>query len=382
MSEEHIYYDLDIINSDSMGLQPDQPLNFTETRNTPYVDDPTQYFMSIVRFEISDTSSLPVFVPEIEPNQASPNKTVYQICLKIQAVSSGNVSVYYYGNGALPTSPVGKQQENSLYYHCYSYEKFMTDINAAFVSAYQSLRTATNNVIPLSTDNIPFLTFDNTTKKFRLYAIDQSAGVSYNTNGAGAYTIKIFMNHPLKTLLSSFQTIDHQHVRDTSLYPLRYEILLSSLNNRENLTSLSNITTPRVNASNNFIFTTSQDLDISIWNPISSIVFTSFVIPVVPTNTSTPSSLLYNSGNNNNSANIITDFQVAIDANNSYRPSLLYIPSSEYRLFSLNNSQSLNTIDIRVWWKDKYGRLNPFLLPGGAFANMKIMFRKKIFNNQ
>jgi hypothetical protein len=381
MSEEHIYYDLDIINNDSQGNFPDQPLNFTETRNTPFVDNPMDYFMSIVRFEISNTSSLPVFIPEIKPNQDNVHRTIYEIYLTCGSWLSGFQPVLFYGDGTVPSGPVGIQQNNDPYYHVYNYESFIRFINIAFIQAYNVLRDQSNDVLPASADNAPFLTFNNDTKKISIYAIDNST-VSYDNDGLADYNIKIFINQPLRNLLNSFNIVDHKYIRNNAVYPLRYQMLLTSTANRTASVTLNSASIPKVSAPSEFLMATSQDVDISIWNPISSIVFTSFIIPVVPTNTSTPSSLLYNSGNNNNSANIITDFQVNIDANNSYRQSLLYVPTSEYRLFSMNNSQPLNSIDIRVWWKDKYGRLNPFLLTGSAYANMKIMFRKKIFNNQ
>ena len=163
--------------------------------------------------------------------------------------------------------------------------------------------------------------------------------------------------------------------------PLRYLLEFDPVGNRDNIVALSNVSRPKVTTNADYFELESQDLDIVLWNPITSVVFSSASMPVVPTNTSTPSALISNSGSNKNILNILTDFQVNITADNSYRQSLGYSPQGEYRLFALNSSQPLSSIDISVSWKTKYGVLIPFKLPGGGSANLKMMFRKKAFNN-
>ena len=67
----HIYYDLDVVNSIQPSLttsQSSQPnrLTFTEVRSSPILDNPSDYYLSIVRFSLDTAGSMPLFVPQIE----------------------------------------------------------------------------------------------------------------------------------------------------------------------------------------------------------------------------------------------------------------------------------------------------------------------------
>jgi len=121
-------------------------------------------------------------------------------------------------------------------------------------------------------------------------------------------------------------------------------------------------------------------------NPIQSIVFTTALLPIIPSNVSQPkiygtASQLFNVGNNANIAPIITDFVVPVDALNRYRPNIVYTPSSEYRLLGLYGASPVSAIEISAFWKDPFGGLHPVLLNSGCGASLKILFRRKDYNN-
>ena len=121
-----------------------------------------------------------------------------------------------------------------------------------------------------------------------------------------------------------------------------------------------------------------------MWSPRSGIVFTSSLLPIVPTQTSKTKScdsLTSNISTNGepNTSSIITDFETAIDKDNQYRPDICYSPTAEYKLIGTHTPFNLNKIDISVFWKDKFGNLNPIYLNPGCSANVKLLFRKKIF---
>ena len=110
------------------------------------------------------------------------------------------------------------------------------------------------------------------------------------------------------------------------------------------------------------------------------------MLPVLPTQTSPPKDLGTNSnylmsgGNNSNLTNILSDFSLAVDVNNQYRPVIEYAPGAEYRLLDMNSGMNLNRVDIVVYWKDHFGNLHPFNLHPGCSAHVKVMFRRKDFN--
>ena len=67
MEPYHQYLDLDFLNNDfSSGAAP-RRLEFSEIRNTAFLEgNSSDYFCSIVRFSIQTGSSLPIFIPRIE----------------------------------------------------------------------------------------------------------------------------------------------------------------------------------------------------------------------------------------------------------------------------------------------------------------------------
>ena len=125
---------------------------------------------------------------------------------------------------------------------------------------------------------------------------------------------------------------------------------------------------------------------IALWSPVASIVFASSLLPIVSTQTTAARNLeaqgnyQISGGNNSNLIPILSDFAIAVDANNQYRPMVEYNPGAEYRLIDVNSTTNLNRLDIMVYWKDCSGGLHPFELQPGCAASIKIMFRRKDFS--
>ena len=132
------------------------------------------------------------------------------------------------------------------------------------------------------------------------------------------------------------------------------------------------------------LYLSQEVTSIAVWNPVAPIVFASSLLPIIPTQTSVPkdvgSSNLLSGGNNSNLLPILSDFAIAVDSTNQYRPMVEYTPQAEYRLIEMNSTTNLSRIDIIVYWKDRAGGLHPFQLQPGCAASVKIMFRRKDFN--
>ena len=369
----HIYYDLDILNTDLKGTKEPPNVVFNEIRNRPYLANPQDYFCSILRFQL-DTPSLPVFIPDIEPNQSDINKTIYQICLTRSTFSSGIINVMYTPTdfyNSFPSSPVGEVQENSPYYYVYNYQHFIKNLNDAFETAFQALLAASGT---LPTAHAPAFVFNSETKRLSLIA--DVAGYNDDDNAK----IKIFINPALQHLVDSLDFYYYgSPPLNPSTNPLSYRLRV--YNRINNLLVINPIV--GTGQSWTVYIMENEQIDISLWNPVSSIVFTSSLLPVLPTNTSNPSTLaqLSNYGNNSNVSNTITDFEIAIDSSNGYKNTISYVPASEYRLLDILSNSPLNSIEVSVFWKDTRGRLNPFKLNCGCAGNIKLLFRKKAFNN-
>jgi hypothetical protein len=122
-------------------------------------------------------------------------------------------------------------------------------------------------------------------------------------------------------------------------------------------------------------------------NPVQSIVFTSTILPVVMESVGTPlilngtSSSQISIGSTANVFPVVTDFIVPFSATNGYVPDVSYVPSGEYRLVDLYGESPANQVDIQVYWKDQYGLLHPFYLGSGCSGSLKLMFRRKDYND-
>ena len=112
------------------------------------------------------------------------------------------------------------------------------------------------------------------------------------------------------------------------------------------------------------------------WSPVSSITFTSNLLPVFPVINSKVQ--IYQNGDliddstAYNFSNTITDF---IANNSDFLPFIQYSPSI-YRYISLKENQSIRSIDISVNWMNKHtGRLSPLYLSAGSSASCKLFFK-------
>ena len=81
-SSDHIYLDLGVVNNDNNGSQIKRNLQFSESRSSSILDNPSNYEMTVARFQMdTPNSSLPIFVPllNVDGVNTDPNQTSYTI---------------------------------------------------------------------------------------------------------------------------------------------------------------------------------------------------------------------------------------------------------------------------------------------------------------
>lgn len=372
----HIYYDLQMINNNT-GSPNTAPVNFTyqETRNSPFLDCPSNYFMSVIRFQVQ-TPTLPVFIPQMLLGQSDVNKTAYSITLSYvyNFVDYSFQQYIQYVNYDLPEpapASLSLSTITSQYYYIFSLQQWVRMINTAFDSAYAGLNAliiAAGGALPST--HPPFCQFD----PYSLIMNINADILGYNS--ALATPIKIFFNSALYSLYSNFEW---------TFQPLGYNATLGKnfqLNVNNNV--FSNVYVVPDTPSWNALQCYQEGSTASLLNPVQSLVFTSGLLPVVNSNVGIPSlnqsGLSSSNGNNSNISPIITDFQVPLSALNRYVPDIQYTPSGEYRLIDLYGDSPLSRFEVSVSWKDTFGILHPLLLGPGQSASMKVMFRRKDFN--
>ena len=374
----NIYYDANIINSDQSGTKPPPRLVFQDIRSIPILSSPELYQLSVVRFNLQTANSLPVFIPNIQINPYNPNKTTYSFTLTYNSTNHDADETYRSGqvflqhiptnlNEAVPNLNTTKDTRTP-YYYVYSFNTIVEMLNNALVEAFNELTAdAGFNGVNLPTTNPPFFEWDSDNAKFILN------GDVIGFNDKIENHISISCNTALYTLISGFQA---SYYGPDVFEGRNYVLKLSRETRGLNLFKIDN--------TYSVIQSYQEYSSGALFTPISSIVFTTSLIPVLPSNVAKPTiyngdGSLVSTGNNNNITSMITDFESKDNNGYGFQGTLSYTPTAEYRMIDLNNSSSekLNNIDISVYWKDQYSNLHPVYLLPGCKCDIKILFRKK-----
>jgi len=402
-----IYYDLSVVNN----IQPSNTqsqtsqqnrLTFTEVRSSPILDNPSDYFLSIVRFNLDTAGGMPLFVPQIDLQQPipQPNETSYFVSIEYnnatapgdRLISKKRVIYVPQSNIYLaPTPPLTIEKTTQPYYWLNTFQAFISMINKALEDAYNDvLAQAILAGITLPANwttapvPIPYLLWDNQRSIATLVAqtpIFEGSALGGTTpvvpnNGF------IYFNTALYQLFSSFQAY-HNYTflpNPPTANDGEANYLIKVYNKKggagDNYVALDATAGPPYNA----LFMEQTYSTGATLSPIQSLIFTSSLVPVLPQLTSIPRVLSGqngDSGQNDNLSNEITDLVVNLETGTEYFPSVLYLPTAEYRLIDLQSNSPLYGIQISVAWKDVYGITHDFYLQNGANCSLKILFRKK-----
>ena len=419
----HIYYDLEIANQSlsDTGVPPNR-LSFTQVRSSAVLDNPNDYFMSIVRFSLDTAGSLPSFIPQIDletlPNDPDfPNVTVYEVTLGYQDTGSANPvlsagvfstqNVVYIphtsastasipgGQFAPPTTPLTIRNTTTNYYWVQNIEQWIMMINDALGKAWLDVVTQVNVAVPATipganagSDQPPYLSWDTANNKATYWApqsiADQGRYWNPYTTAISPAKQNCWFNAPLHVLFSSFEYAFQGYVPPQSFLLRVYDrgnIGTSAQTNVFPLATAPNAYPPFIALAMEQAFSTGPTM-----TPITSIIFTTSLLPVLPSLLGVPQ--LFSGSNsgvgtldNNNIINTVTDLEVNLVRGDEYLPNVIYEPTAEYRLLDLQSNAPLTSIQISVVWKDIFGQLHDFYLQNGCGATLKVLFRKKAYNN-
>jgi minor capsid protein V18/V19 len=372
---------------------------YEETRTQPILDDPSQYYMSIIRFSI-DGSNIPIVVCPVIPNPNNVNDinyTPFSITLQYAGVdyTSPLIFIPEINVPILPQPPTLQGQDiTTQYYYMYTYTTLVVMINNAIQSAFTALITANPGV---SAAGVPYFIYDRSQQKFALVVPNTViAGTNvYQTqfNGSNipltgttqaAGTINIFLNSRIYSYFDSIESYQYQDVVLSNL------MLIRDLKNNYYYPSQNgaNTSPPQVATSftnTNISYTTApvyyifyqQYNTISNWNSLSGIVFLTSSLPIqyeyIPASAINPMS-----GSGFSAFRpIITDFTPVLEQAGDARTRIVYFPQGPYRLISLKSTDALYKIDLSIWWQDQYQNLYPLTISCNEADTIKIMFMKK-----
>ena len=387
---DQLYYDLTINNFQSTSVPP-QPFYYNETRTIPFIYNPEEYYLSIIRFTM-DSGLAPIFIPSIQPNSEDANLTIYSVSMTFNDYSqpTGTEAYTQYvfqkyvmwenqdesAKVPLPPSEMfnGLQDNSTGYYYCYSYSWWCYLVYKAYQDCLVGLQlaiTAGGGLNPTA-PYAPIINWDSTANSAIMYA-DSSI---YDLNIALPSTpvIELYMNAPLYSIFGSFPA---KYLGYSQLNGLNYRLLIVDIGGTNSAKILVPNTNPLLSYFSIQLF--QEYSTTSAWTPITAIVFTSNTLPIQSNQVSTP--LVYNNnqildyaGNNSATANIITDI---VSESGLYAPNLVYNPSAQYRLISMTGNAPLQNLDLNIFYRLKNGSLSPFFLQSGGAVSMKIAFFKK-----
>ena len=389
----NVYYDANIINNDQSGTKDPPMLVFQDIRSTSILTYPHLYELSVVRFNLETANSLPLWIPSIQPRPSATltvgvingvpltipnpaylfyniNLTTYSFTLEYKDAwgkthTSGQTFVEYEPSDYSAALPTVDGDTYIPYYYVKSFNTIVQMFNNALTKAFVKLYGLTELLTPFQ----PFFEWNSDTSKFILNA----DVMGYNLNDASVDYISIYCNSALYTLISGFES-DYYGIKALDGKNYRFKLRVDSRG--LNLFQIDY-------SQKYFAIQLYQEYSSgSLFSPVASIVFTTNMLPVIPSNSSQPTIFsgdgkLRNSGNNNNLTTMITDFESQDNNGYGFCGSLTYIPSAEYRFISMNQgNDKINNIDITVYWKDQYSKLHPFYLLPGCKCDIKILFRK------
>jgi hypothetical protein len=328
---DDVYIDLLVSNSVQTNSNSRVATQFYQSSSQPIIKSTNGYKMSIIRFAL-DTQSLPIFIPSM----TSTNTTAYSFTMEYNGVQYQQFMEF------IPQNL--KPQDPDEYYYVYSYQYVVYLLNGCLQSCFAGLKALTG--CPLTV--CPVLSFDNSTQKCSL---NLGGSVGYNSSG----TIKLYMNFAMNTLLSSLPMV----IVKKDVAGMDYQI--------------NNIIGPSMNVLTQEIST------IALWNPVSSILFTSNLIPIYQSQTPPlqvyQNGQLINNASNFNSASIMTDF-IADNLNFVSGGYVQYAPAL-YRYLSLRPNSEIRNLDLQVYWMRKdTGVMKKLYIGVGNTCSVKLFLTK------
>lgn len=251
------YIDLSISNIEQTSSRKRAVSTFYQQSSQVIVKDTTNYKLAIVRF-VLNAESLPIFIPQLQEN--SRNTTVYSFTFEYNGKAYQQYMNY--------EPQILNSSDSSEYYHVLSYQWLIYLFNKCIKSGIDGLSSLT----PLQANNYsyPEMVMDLNTKVCSLNS--NSAFYGYNAPDK----INIYMNYHMYSLFVSLPSC----------------VVNKDVNGMD--VQLNNLVSADPNTLTQEYSTT------GLWNPISSIVFTTNMIPVQ--STTTPPVQIYKNGVSNSSA--------------------------------------------------------------------------------
>lgn len=352
---DNLYLNLlipNLVNSSELTPQ-NIPAEYDQTLNVALLQNPSEYYMSVVRFTLP-LDLIPIFSFPVDVSQNNPNISALEIGIqtsggtqypqRIVYVSANNIAVPA-ASGSAPYFDY--YQVTSPYYFIYNIQPFINMVNTALSAAY----VASGGLVA----DAPYYIFNPQTELISL-VVD----ATFLASGKS-----IFLNAALKTYFSSFNftTLNNFVTGPYFFY--------------HNLSTI-----PYGSPSGGPYIFQEEWNSLALWFDIRKVVVQSESFPVVQESSPVFSSykIFGSAQQQNGNANyisILTDFAVTYDQVADVSSQLTYIPNPQYRLIDLRSNTPLYRIQLQFFWLSKNSYLYPVLLSPNQGVEIKLGFFKK-----
>lgn len=324
---DNIYIDLLCTNTAQTTTSQRVAVEFKQNQSKQIMKNTDGYKLSIIRFSLN-TETLPIFIPSMQ----SRDTTNYSFTMECNGRSYQQFMQFEPQN----INPIDPDE----YYYVYNYEFLMYLVNNCLTSCFANLSQQTL----LPTSQPPRMTFDKDSQRCSISIDDTFYG--YNES----QKINIYMNFAMYTLFASIPAC----IVNKNNLGMDYQ--LNNLFSQDTTVLQQDYST------------------VALWNPVSSVIFTSNLLPIYASET--PPIQVYMNGNLVNSSsssnylNILTDF-IANDMN--FVPYIQYSPAI-YRFISMKHGVEVQNIDLQVLWVNKNtGIMKPLYLSVGGSCSVKLL---------
>lgn len=359
-NEDMVYVNMSFLNNQA---HP-QPAQITETRTQSIIKNPSDWLMSVVRFDV-DCHSIPINLPLmfVDPitNVKSQTLTKSTIYLTYLGNTYDEDIIFIPNPGPLLPSVTPLEYIPAIY----DYQVWFNFVNTALGLAF---------IASGAVGSPPQFIYNAVTGLVDLY-IDQNFIPS-----AGPNLIYISVNETLYKYFTNFEMNFNIQVY-TNEVPYNYAVF--------RITDTNTTLMPPVGARNGLPLSVQNIINLykctqlasgtGSLTSLRSIILTSNLLPFRAEGISTvgPNGA-NNSYNTTGMFPILSDFLVPAEQKaTEFRIVNEYLPTPQYRYINLYGRDPITTIDIKMYWTDFQQNIYPMYLASYESMNVKILFQKK-----
>jgi len=334
--DDVIYYNINIPNRDKDII----PANFNQISNVPILNNPSEYFVSIVRFGFLG-SGIPIFTFKDD---------TYYITLSYDGYDATHPVVY-----DPEINPVDPSFSNTVF----SYNHFMYMINKTFDTCFADLKL--NKPLAPPTE-APYIQFNPENDLCSLYF-----QTLYDPDVAGEETIKVYFNNVL------YYFFDNWFIVREGLQSPDYKDYRFIIHDCKNNRIESDPNNTNISALNPYYKNQQEYSTLYNFSDTKTISFKSCLFPTAPEYTQTSTNQVLAG------EKILTDFEPiqSLSDPSGFRGYIQYYANGAYRLINMTTTTPLKNIDLQITYKDELGVDQPLGIPRNSSCSVKLMFIKK-----